>query len=102
MCFGGPIIIEKLFEVDQFASHLSLRPLLLSWISTRVADVGKNVPIYAQASEGTSGEETKDIRELDWCPGCLSSVLFYFHLLQTTSAGTSNLGRLEVNFCISS
>ena len=62
----------------------------------------KNVSIYAQASEGASSEDTNDIRALDWRPGCLSSVLFYFHLLQITSAGTSNLGRLEVNFCISS
>jgi len=68
----GPIVIEKLLDVDQYASLFLLRPWEVAALHLNLhTHLGcrRNIAIYAQGSASVHSEESKDIRALRWCPG---------------------------------
>jgi len=66
MRFGGPIVFEKFWNVDLFATLL-LRPRQMSALHFDLdAQLGcrRNISTYAQALEKIRGEEKGDIQVL--------------------------------------
>ena len=74
MLFGGPILIERLFNVDLFDILVLFCPREMTALDLNLyTHMGcrRNIPIYAQASVSVRSQETEDIQALDWCPGAV-------------------------------
>ena len=72
MLFGGPILIERLLNVDLFDILAFLCPRQMTTLDLNLYvhnRCRRNISIYVQASVSECGEETEDIRALNWCPG---------------------------------
>ena len=72
MLLGGPILIEGLLNVDLFDILVLLYPRQMTALDLNLYAHNRcrrNTSIYAQASMSGCGEETEDIRALDWFPG---------------------------------
>ena len=81
--FGGPILIERLFNVNLFDILVLFCPQEMTTLDLNLyTHMGcqRNIPIYAQASVSVHSQETEDIQALDWCPGVFCFFLFFFVL----------------------
>ena len=101
MLFGGPILIERLLNVNLFDIMVLLRPWEMTALDLNLythKGCRRNTSVYAQSSVSVRSEEAEDIRTgVGLVPrsGFLSSLTQSAHFLQTTPAYTSNLGYLS-------
>ena len=71
VCFGGPINIKKIFNIDLFDNLFLPCPWQMIALHLNPhADLGcwRNLSSYAQFSVIIRCEETRDIQEFRWCP----------------------------------